>query len=437
MAEQRKIPTSKVQRAAKLIKTGGKIGGNYVKHYAKKAFGSKESQDELDQENAKELYDSLSELKGSALKAAQMLSMDQSLLPTAYADQFMRAQHSAPPLSYPLITKTFKKDIGKSPEDIFDSFTKNAIHAASIGQVHQAIIGDKKLAVKIQYPGVAESVISDLRMIKPIAARVLNIRAKDVDEYYREVEGKLLEETDYVHELKQSIEIGDKCRHIDGLAFPTYYPEHSGKKVLTMDWLEGIHLEEYLRTNPSQEDRNAYGQALWDFYDYQTHVLKLVHADPHPGNFLFMGEGQLGILDFGCTKRIPEEIHGALARLFDKNILDDKEEIQQVMYALNVLKDNDTAKEKEFFITLFNQGLNMLGRPVHSGKFDFGDKQYIDEIMKEGQRISKLPEVRGSRVARGTSHAVFINRTYFGLYMLLHKLGAVVVTESKYLKQAA
>lgn len=433
MDEQRKIPTGKVQRAARLLKTGGKIGGNYVKHYAKKAFGGDASQEELDQENAKELYDSLSELKGSALKAAQMLSMDQSILPTAYADQFMRAQHSAPPLSYPLITKTFKKDTGRSPEEMFDTFTKDALHAASIGQVHQATIGDKRYAVKIQYPGVAESVISDLRMIKPIAARVLNIKAKDVDEYYKEVEGKLLEETDYVNELNQSVEIGDKCKHIEGLAFPIYYPDYSGKKVLTMDWLDGVHLEEYLRTSPSQEDRNKYGQALWDFYDYQTHVLNMVHADPHPGNFLFMHDGSLGIIDFGCVKRIPSEVHAALARLFDKTILGDKEEIQKVMYALNVLKDNDTPKEKEFFTELFDHGLNMLGKPVHVGKFDFGDKAYMDEIMKEGQRISKLPEVRGSRVARGTSHAVFINRTYFGLYMLLHKLQAVVVTESKYL----
>jgi len=435
--EQRKIPTSKVQRAARFLKTGGVIGANYVKHYTKKAFNADVSDKDLHELNAKELLGALGELKGSALKVAQMLSMDQNILPTEYVDQLMRAQHKAPALSYPLIAKTFKTDLRKTPEELFDTFDKHAVNAASIGQVHLATLKKKKLAVKIQYPGVAESITSDLKMVKSLILPFVKMKEEDVAEFYSEIESKLLEETDYPNELQQSQEIAKACEKIDGLVFPKFYPELSGKKVLTMDWLDGWHLDEYLATNPSQEERNRYGQIIWNFYDYQTHVLKLIHADPHPGNFLFMADGKLGILDFGCVKRIPPEAYRPLVMLFDKKILKQPEKILEVMNLLNVIQPNDTKKEIEFYTDIFNRGLRLLGRPVHQDEFDFGDKSYITEIFTEGMRIKQMKEVRQSKVARGTRHGLYINRAYFGVYMLLHKLGAKIKTKSAYLKADA
>jgi len=101
------IPTSKVKRAAKIIGTSAKVGGNYIKYFAKKSINSSLTKDSLHEENAKDIYKSLSEMKGSALKVAQMMSMDNSVLPKAYQDKFSMAQYNAPPLSYPLILKTF------------------------------------------------------------------------------------------------------------------------------------------------------------------------------------------------------------------------------------------------------------------------------------------------------------------------------------------
>ncbi len=436
MEEQRKIPTSKVQRAARFLKTGGAIGANYVKHYTRKAFNADVSEKDLHELNAKELLSALGELKGSALKVAQMLSMDQSVLPTEYVDQLMRAQHKAPALSYPLIGKTFKSDLGKTPEALFDTFDKQAVNAASIGQVHRATLKGKKLAVKIQYPGVAESVTSDLKMVKSLVLPFVKMKEEDVEEFYREIESKLLEETDYPNELKQSQEITKACAKVDDLVFPKFYPELSGRKVLTMDWLEGLHLDEYLATNPSQRERNHFGQIIWNFYDYQTHVLKVIHADPHPGNFLFMANGKLGILDFGCVKRIPQETYRPLAAMFDRKILDHPGKIIELMRTLNVIQPNDTKEEFKFYSELFNMGLRLLGRPVHQDEFDFGDKEYIKEIFREGMRLKEMKEVRKSKTMRGTPHGIYINRTYFGVYMLLHKLGAKVKTKSAYLKQS-
>src|SRR6201746_2133675 len=128
--EQNSIPTTKVERSAKFVKTGIKIGGNYIKHYSKKLFNPDMDKSELNEDNAADIYKSLSELKGSALKVAQMLSMDKNLLPQAYVDKFTQSQYNAPPLSGPLIVQTFKKNLGKTPEKIYDKFNVHSSNAA-------------------------------------------------------------------------------------------------------------------------------------------------------------------------------------------------------------------------------------------------------------------------------------------------------------------
>ena len=145
-----KIPTSKIQRASKLISTGAKLGVNYLKYYGEQITKTKEeAKENLDKNNAEDIYDSLKELKGSALKVAQMLSMEKNILPEAYVEKFSLSQFSVPPLSAPLVQKTFRKYFGKNPSEIFDKFDFNSVNAASIGQVHQAELNGKKLAVKI------------------------------------------------------------------------------------------------------------------------------------------------------------------------------------------------------------------------------------------------------------------------------------------------
>ena len=279
------IPTSKIERASKLVQTGAKVGVNYIKYYGEKVVNPSLNRDKLNENNAEDIYDGLKSLKGSALKVAQMLSMDKSFLPQAYVEKFSLSQFSVPPLSAPLVLKTFKTSLGKTPYEIFDEFNASSINAASIGQVHLAVKNGKKLAVKIQYPGVANSISSDLALVKPIAIRMFNLQGKDSDKYFKEVEDKLIEETNYLLELKQSQEVVSACQKIDHLVFPNYYPEYSSDRIITMDWMTGIHLSEFTKINTNQEIGDQLGQALWDFYMYQIHVLRKVHADPHPGNF--------------------------------------------------------------------------------------------------------------------------------------------------------
>ncbi|MGY6521277.1 MAG: ABC1 kinase family protein [Mongoliitalea sp.] len=428
LKEQQSIPVSKVQRAAKFITTGAKVGGNYVKHYAKKVVNPSLSREELHNNNAEDIYNSLSELKGSALKVAQMMSMDKNLLPRAYQDKFTMAQYSAPPLSYPLVVKTFQKYFGKTPEQLYDTFTKSAVNAASIGQVHQATKDGKKFAVKIQYPGVADSVSSDLKLVRPFALRLLNMNERELDHYMEEVESKLIEETDYVLEVQRSLEISAACSHIEGLTFPGYYEEMSSDRIITMDWIEGMHIKEWLETNPSQEAKNRVGQSLWDFYHHQVHNIQQVHADPHPGNFIITTDNRLGIIDFGCVKILPEDFYRGYFALIKRELLINEEELNQIFYNLEFISDKDTEEEKVYFKGVFKEMISLLGKPFHVDTFDFADDSYFEQIFQLGDRISNDKMFKKSRQARGSRHGLYINRTYFGLYNLLNQLQANITT---------
>ena len=426
MKEFDRIPVTKVQRATKFITTGARIGTNYLKHYGKKLMNPELGREQLHADNAADIYNSLSELKGGALKVAQMLSMDKNLLPTAYQQKFAMAQYSAPPLSYPLVVKTFQKYFGKSPDKLFDSFIHKAANAASMGQVHQATLGNKKLAVKIQYPGVGDSVKSDLAMVKPIALTMFNLNPVEYDEFIQEVEMRMMEETDYVLELKRSIELSEKCRHIRNIVFPKYYQEYSCPKILTMDWLEGKPLGEVLNTDLPPGAGDKLGQAMWDFYHFQMHQLKAVHADPHPGNFIITSDYQLGIIDFGCVKVIPEDFHKVYFRLLDPDLLTDEKKLDKVFHQLHFLYESDTAKEKKFFKGVFTKLVELLSRPFRSPVFDFSDKEYFETLYRFGEELTSMKELRESKKARGVRDAVYINRTYFGLYNILHDLKARV-----------
>lgn len=433
MKEQNKIPTSKVKRAAKLISTGAKLGGNYVKYYAKSTIGNKEkAKKQLDKDNANDIYESLSQLKGSALKIAQIMSMDKNILPKTMIDKFSLAQYNAPPLSYPLVLKTFRQYFSKSPSQIFDYFSKTAVNAASIGQVHLAKKDNKKLAVKVQYPGVANSVSSDLKMVKPIAMKMLGLKEKEIQKYFKEIESKLLEETDYELELEQSIRISEGSKELQGIFFPKYYPKLSCKRILTMDWIEGEHLDKFLKTNPSQEIRNKAGQYLWNMYDFHVNKLRVIHADPHPGNFLFNDKGEIGVIDFGCVKKIPEDFYKKYFQLINPEYFNNDEKLEELFYYLEFLNKDDSEETKKMFFNIFKESLHLLIYPFTLKHFDFSNEEYFNKIYAKGEELSKSKDIRKGGAARGSKHILYINRAYFGMFSILYELKATVETKTSF-----
>jgi predicted unusual protein kinase regulating ubiquinone biosynthesis (AarF/ABC1/UbiB family) len=424
------IPISKIRRASKLVGTGAKVGVNYLKYYGSKLVKTEEdAREQLNKDNAEDIYNSLKQLKGSALKVAQMLSMEKSIMPAAYVEKLSLSQFSVPPLSPPLVIKTFKKYFGKTPNEVFDEFNSESTNAASIGQVHKAKKDGQELAVKIQYPGVSQSISSDLKLVKPVALRILNISAKDSTKYFQEVEDKLMEETNYLLELESSKEISEACKNIPNLLFPKYYSEFSSEMIITMDWMTGKHLSEYTTT---PESGKKIGQALWDFYMYQMHVLKKVHADPHPGNFLVSEMEELIALDFGCMKIIPEDFHVPYFELIKKDTLANKELFEAKMYELEILKETDTKEEVEFFSQMFHELLSWFAKPFHEETFDFSNEVFFNKIGELGEQYTKNTELRKMDANRGSKHFIYVNRTFFGLYSLMNMLQASDIKINNY-----
>ena len=430
------IPEGKLRRAGKILKTGLKVGRNYASYIGDRIVNSDDSKEKLDLRNATDIMNSLQELKGGGLKMAQMLSMESGLLPKAYVEQFSLSQFSVPPLSAPLVKKTFRTYFGKSPEEVFDSFDYNSYHAASIGQVHQAWLNEQKLAVKIQYPGVGKSIQSDLSLLKPMASRLLKLKGKEADKYFGEVESKLIEETDYLLELQNSMDLTKLCAGFQDIVFPNYYPELSNERILTMDWLDGEHISQYVRRDISQETRDHLGQTLWNFYLFQIHNLQKVHADPHPGNIIITEDQKIGIIDFGCIKELPAEFFNPYSRLLEPGILNDRNTLEEVFEQLEILYPDDSKEVRTYYFELFEELLHLAMKPFIKGVFDFSDPVFFKEFSQTGEKLMKESLMSDLKPNRGSRHFIYVNRTFFGLYHLLHLLKATVDTH-EFLAQAA
>lgn len=425
------IPTSKISRATKLAQVGAQVGVNYIKYLGDSIIGtSEEAKGKLDGANASAIYDGLSKLKGSALKMLQMMSMDNQLLPDVYVEKFSLSQFSVPPISGPLVRKVFIKYFGTTPENIFDQFNYEATHAASIGQVHEAVFEGQKVAVKIQYPGVSDSIESDLNIVKPIATKMFNLKGNDVALMFDEVKLKLQEETDYELELSQANEFKQFFKNDSDLIFPTYFPKVSNHKILTMSWIDGVHLSEFIRDSSNDKYFNQISQQLWDFYMKQFHDLKSFHADPHPGNFL-VANNQLAILDFGCVKKIPNHFYNAFSKLMLKETMDDEVLLVSYLSDLEIYHPNDTEADKRVVTSVFKDLLTILAKPFHYSNFDFGDASYFNELASKGEELFKNKSIRKLNGNRGSKHFIYVNRTFFGLYSLLNKLNGGAIKTQK------
>jgi predicted unusual protein kinase regulating ubiquinone biosynthesis (AarF/ABC1/UbiB family) len=274
---------------------------------------------------------------------------------------------------------------------------------------------------------VANSISSDLALVKPIAIRMFNLQGKDSDKYFKEVEDKLIEETNYLLELKQSQEVVNACEKIENLLFPQYYPEFSSERIITMDWMSGIHLSEFTGINDNSEIANKIGQALWDFYMYQIHILKKVHADPHPGNFLVNDANQLIAIDFGCMKQIPIDFYTPYFELINKEVINNSKLFKEKLFELEILRSDDSKEDVEYFTTMFYDLMYLFTLPFQEEKFDFSNPEFFGNITKLGERFAKDTNIRKMNGNRGSKHFIYMNRTFFGLYNLMFDLKATIV----------
>ncbi|MBC7641749.1 MAG: AarF/ABC1/UbiB kinase family protein, partial [Flavobacterium sp.] len=197
-----------------------------------------------------------------------------------------------------------------------------------------------------------------------------------------------------------------------------------------MDWMTGIHLSEFTKNNTNQETANKIGQALWDFYMYQIHILKKVHADPHPGNFLVNKKEELVALDFGCMKQIPNDFYTPYFELIDKKVINKPKIFNTKLFELEILRKDDSNDEVVYFTEMFHDLLSLFTKPFQGETFDFSDETFFDSIAKLGERFSKDTNLRKMNGNRGSKHFIYMNRTFFGLYNLMFDLKATIVVNA-------
>ncbi len=418
------FPSNKFDRGRHFAKAGLKVGTNYAKYHLNKLVNRNvnfEEKKHLNEKNAAAIYSEFTQLRGTALKIAQSLSMDYSgLLPDEYINIMSQAQYRVPPINKALVRSIIKKELGQYPEQLFKSFETNAIAAASIGQVHQGTLQNgKNAAVKIQYPHIRDTISSDLSMARAIFNRMVK---GDIGQYFDEVGNKLLEETDYLHEGKEIEFYADRYTS-DHLITPRWYRDLSTDKILTMSFVTGQHLEEFLKTDPGQQERDHFGQLLWNFFHDQINESHTIHADAHPGNFLFTPDKKLGVLDFGCVKKFPRDFFFYYMYALPAHLHNDKTELAELFHKLEILgygaysEEND---EKNFeFFRSFGRAFT---KPYRYDQFDFGDSNFKDEIGYYIKKATTFDEPVGSR------HFVYASRVHLGLYTMLMKLHARVNT---------
>ncbi len=420
------FPSSKYDRGKIFAKTGIKMGMSYARHYLNRVTSGRSDKATLHRKMAEEVFGEFTKLRGTALKIAQSFSIDQGFLPEEFADVMTRAQYSVPPINRSLARSIIRKELGKYPEQIFQSFDTEAIAAASIGQVHRAVLKDgTRAAVKIQYPGVRDTISSDIALAKSILKRIAS-NGSAIDEYIAEIRETLLLETDYQFEGR-AMERFRKRFSSDEVVTPRWIKKDSSERVLTMSYLEGVHLKEFLESSPSREEKNRFGQLIWNFFHNQiasvNDGVREFHTDTHPGNFLYTPSGKLGVIDYGCVKTFPEEFFYDYLKLLPTHLNRDEPEIKKLYRRMGVLKGDPESdpKEKRFYEFSLNYGFT-FALPYAEDTFDFGDDEYRS-IMREYTRNAPI-----SNELRGSKHFIYSTRAHLGLYHFLMKLGAEVNT---------
>ncbi len=443
MAISKNIPTSKLSRSAIAGVAATKIGLKHIGYKTRQAISSASSNERSQQKHEEEIGESifavLSQLKGTAIKLSQLLSMEADILPKTIRDKLQSACHKVPPINKALVRKQIVQELGDTPKQLFKKFNSEAFSAASIGQVHQAISHDNRLlAVKIQYPAIGATIESDLKLVEKLfwmLSKTTNKipRRQVISLLMDEVQARLQEETNYEIEASNLRWFHQRVK-LPGIVIPSVIESLSSKRVLSMDMLDGLHLEQWLEANPSQAQRNELGQTLFDFFWYCVLQLKKINADPHPGNFLILDDGQLGILDFECVRCLSDDFIDdyicMIPRIVDGYFLNKNTKLLLESYQKLKFIDQDvslTVFETEIMPDLQEYG-QWLGEAYVEKTFDFRHKQPCP---------GKPENISGSAIKflNGMySEQPCFDRAHVGLMNLLSQIGACINTDYLRLK---
>ncbi|WP_180161328.1 AarF/ABC1/UbiB kinase family protein [Acinetobacter sp. YH12040] len=370
------------------------------------------SRSKLFQDIGLQIADTLGEMKGAVMKVGQIASQYKDIFPPEVAKAISKLQRQAPAMPFAEIKAQVEQELGKPLAQIFKSFEEQPFAAASIGQVHKAVLPNgQQVVVKVQYPGVEEACESDLKQVR-LALRlmgVLKIDRKLQDKLFREIQDSLDNELNYEIEA-QNLDVARAFHSAldDKIIIPQVYKDYSSRHILTLSLELGDSIE--TASTWSQETRNALGRRLFRAIGREIFFLKRFHCDPHPGNFAFREDGSVIVYDYGGVKTLSPEIVSHFKQLINAARKHDIPLMEQQLDALHSL--NELGK---FPVDLYEQWLEVLMRPLTT-QYDFAE----NSAHHDGVELIK-PSLKYWDVFKPSPDTLMVNRTVSGHYWnLIH-----------------
>ena len=367
---------------------------------------------QLFQEIGLQIADTLGEMKGAVMKVGQIASQYKDIFPPEVAKAIAKLQRQAPAMPFAEIKQQVEKELGKPLNEIFTSFEPEPFAAASIGQVHRAVLPDgQAVVVKVQYPGVDQACESDLKQVR-LALRlmgVLKIDKKLQDQLFQEIQDSLSAELNYEIEA-QNLEVFKTFHEQldDQVIIPTVYKQYSSRRVLTLSLEQGESIE--TASTWSVETRNQIGRRLIRALGQEIFFLKRFHCDPHPGNFAFREDGSVIIYDYGSVKTLSPELIQHFKALVNAARQEDIAQVEDLLVELHSI-----AEKQKFPNELYVQWIEVLLRPL-STHYDFAE----NSSHHDGMRLVKK-SLKYWDVFKPSPDTLMVNRTISGHYWnLIH-----------------
>jgi aarF domain-containing kinase len=374
---------------------------------------------------AKEIVASLGQLKGAAMKAGQLLSMElRDVLPPEVIEVLSQLQASGATVEFEEIFSILREELGAERLATLE-ISPTPLASASIGQVHRATFHgpdgtSHEVVLKVQFRGIAETIDSDLALLERIARLFLTVQLRhfDVTAVFDELRDVLLRETDYVHEADALERYRALAHQVKGLRVPSVFRELSTKRVLCLSYERGVTLDAYLATNPSQAARDAVTHQVLDLYFREFFEWGLVQTDANFANFLFRPEeGELVLLDFGATREYPPEFRAEYRKLLINTLSGDRAGALKAAQELSLIDPAEPAAAREALHALLETVLRVF-QPAFQ-PVDFQDKRFVDEAAE------KLKGYYGALTCSPPpAQLLFLHRKLGGVYSMGRALKA-------------
>ena len=423
MISEKPVPASRAGRLMQMGRlAGGLAGGMLGSGLRQVAAGKLPSMGDMlmTPANATRLANRLSEMRGAAMKVGQLLSMESNdLLPRQLTDILARLRQEAHAMPLGQVDAVLTQAWGESWQDRFSRFVFTPLAAASIGQVHEAVTVDgHHLAIKIQYPGIRQSIDSDVDNVAGLLSLFNMVPAETLKPLLQEAKLQLHAEADYLAEAEHLQAFAEHLAGDEDFVVPRVYGELTTSDVLAMEFTAGEPIENSVEQSQQQRDHLAtrlLGLSLRELFSWGQ-----VQTDPNYANFLYQhGQDRIVLLDFGATRYYTQQRRDALGRLMLAGMHDNMEILQQAAVEVGYLGDSDTPA----YVNAILQLLRMATEPVRvSGSFDFTANDLAERIS---QLLYKL-RVESRLWRMPPPEILFLHRKLGGMYMLCSKLQARV-----------